>query len=106
VILEELNPGISPENLPNNLTLVDLLKKVGRKQKSYPGQIFPGLLLHQNRGLCPYPVQHRCHTCWKTRQENAVKFTKDRIATFNKELNAIQIKGESSPAAVLYNFQT
>jgi hypothetical protein len=38
-------------------------------------------------------------------QENtgadAVKFTKDELQQFNKELNAIQVKGERLPAMVL-----
>jgi hypothetical protein len=32
---------------------------------------------------------------------DAVKFTKDELQQFNKELNAIQIKGERLPAAAL-----
>jgi aryl-alcohol dehydrogenase-like predicted oxidoreductase len=91
----------SPENLPNNLTLVDLLKKWGALKKATPGQISLAWLLHQKPWIVPIPGTTQMPHMLENTGADAVKFTKDELQQFNKELNAIQIKGERLPAMVL-----
>jgi aryl-alcohol dehydrogenase-like predicted oxidoreductase len=91
----------SPENLPNNLALVDLLKKWGAQKKATPGQISLAWLLHQKPWIVPIPGTTQMAHMLENAGADAVKFSKDELQQFNKELNAIQIKGERLPAMVL-----
>ena len=91
----------SPENLPNNLALVDLLKKWGAHKKASPGQISLAWLLHQKPWIVPIPGTTQMPHMLENSGADAIKFSKDELEQFNKELNGIQIKGERLPAAVL-----
>jgi aryl-alcohol dehydrogenase-like predicted oxidoreductase len=90
----------SPENLPNNLALVDLLKKWGAQKKATPGQISLAWLLHQKPWIVPIPGTTQMPHMLENTGADAVKFSKDELQQFNKDLNAIQIKGERLPAMV------
>lgn len=91
----------SPENLPNNLLLVDLLKKWGAHKKATPGQISLAWLLHQKPWIVPIPGTTQMAHMLENTGADAIKFSKDELQLFNKELNAIQIKGERLPGSVL-----
>jgi aryl-alcohol dehydrogenase-like predicted oxidoreductase len=91
----------SSENLPNNLALVDLLKKWGVQKQATPAQISLAWLLHQKPWIVPIPGTTQMAHMQENTGADAVKFTKDELQQFNKELNAIQIKGERLPAMVL-----
>jgi aryl-alcohol dehydrogenase-like predicted oxidoreductase len=91
----------SPENLPNNLALVALLKKWGAQKKATPGQISLAWLLHQKPWIVPIPGTTQMAHMLENSGADVVKFSKDELTQFNKELNAIQIKGERLPAMVL-----
>jgi aryl-alcohol dehydrogenase-like predicted oxidoreductase len=91
----------SPENLPNNLALVDLLKKWGVQKQATPAQISLAWLLHQKPWIVPIPGTTQMAHMQENTGADAVKFTKDELQQFNKELNAIQVKGERLPAMVL-----
>jgi aryl-alcohol dehydrogenase-like predicted oxidoreductase len=91
----------SPENLPNNLALVDLLKKWGEQKQATPAQISIAWLLHQKPWIVPIPGTTQMAHMLENTGADAVKFSKDEFQQFNKQLDAIQIKGERLPAAVL-----
>jgi aryl-alcohol dehydrogenase-like predicted oxidoreductase len=91
----------SPDNLPNNLALVDLLKKWGTQKKATPSQISLAWLLHQKPWIVPIPGTTQMAHMLENTGADAVKFSRDELQQFNKELNAIQIKGERLPAMVL-----
>ena len=91
----------SPENLPNNLALVDLVKKWAAQKGATPAQISLAWLLAQKPWIVPIPgTTQMVHMLENSGADN-VKFTTDDLTIFNSELNAIQIKGERLPAAVL-----
>ena len=91
----------SPENLPNNLALVELIKKWAAQKKATPAQISLAWLLAQKPWIVPIPgTTQMAHMLDNSGAEN-VKFTADELTGFDHELNAIQIKGERLPAAVL-----
>jgi len=52
----------APENLHNNLALLDLLKKWAVQKHATPGQISLAWLLHQKPWIVPFPVRHKCLT--------------------------------------------
>jgi aryl-alcohol dehydrogenase-like predicted oxidoreductase len=91
----------SPENLPDNLALVDLLKKWGAQKQATPGQISLAWLLHQKPWIVPIPGTTQMAHMLENTGADAVKFSKDELQQFSKQLDAIQIKGERLPSAVL-----
>jgi aryl-alcohol dehydrogenase-like predicted oxidoreductase len=91
----------SPENLPNNLALVDLLIKWGVQKGATPAQISLAWLLHQKPWIVPIPGTTQMAHMLENTGADAVKFSKDELQQFNKQLNAIQVKGERLPAMVL-----
>ncbi|MBS1737215.1 MAG: aldo/keto reductase [Bacteroidetes bacterium] len=91
----------SPENLPNNLALVELLKKWGEKKNAAPGQISLAWLLHQKPWIVPIPGTTIMAHMLENSGADQVKFTADELKQFNTELSAIEIKGERLPKFVL-----
>ena len=91
----------SPENLPNNLALVELLKKWGEKKNAAPGQISLAWLLHQKPWIVPIPGTTIMAHMLENSGADKVKFTADELKQFNTELSAIEIKGERLPKFVL-----
>jgi len=91
----------SPENLPNNLALVKLLKDWAEKKQATPAQISLAWLLAQKSWIVPIPgTTQMAHMLENIGGDN-VKFTADDIKHFNQELSGISIKGLRLPQAVL-----
>ncbi|MBS1947705.1 MAG: aldo/keto reductase [Bacteroidetes bacterium] len=90
----------SPENLPNNLALVDLLKKWGEKKQAAPGQISLAWLLAQKPWIVPIPGTTQMAHMLENIGADDVKFTADEWKQFNTELATIKIKGDRLPPAV------
>jgi aryl-alcohol dehydrogenase-like predicted oxidoreductase len=90
----------SPENLPNNLALVDLLKKWGTQKKATPGQLSLAWLLAQKPWIVPIPGTTQMAHMLENSASTDVKFNANELQEFNKELNAIEIKGQRLPDAV------
>ncbi|MNY02476.1 L-glyceraldehyde 3-phosphate reductase [compost metagenome] len=90
----------SPENLPNNLELVKILKTWGEKKNATPGQISLAWLLHQKPFIVPIPGTTQMPHMLENTNSEKVKFTSDEWREFNNEINKIQIVGERLPVAV------
>lgn len=91
----------SPENLPNNLALVDLLKSWGVKKQATPGQISLAWLLAQKPSIVPIPgTTQMAHMLENSGADN-IKFSVDELQLFNTELAKVEIKGERLPKMVL-----
>jgi aryl-alcohol dehydrogenase-like predicted oxidoreductase len=91
----------SPENLPGNLALVDLLKKWGTEKKATPGQISLAWLLAQKPFIVPIPGTTQMAHMLENSASGDVKFTAGEWQEFDKQLNAIEIKGQRLPDGVL-----
>ncbi|MDI6048869.1 aldo/keto reductase [Flavobacterium sp. XS2P24] len=90
----------SPENLPNNLKIVDLLKNWGTQKEATPAQISLAWLLAQKLWIVPIPgTTQMAHMLENIGADN-VKFTTDELKEFNKQLDEIPILGERLPAFV------
>ena len=90
----------SPENLPNNLKIVDLIKNWGTQKQATPAQISLAWLLAQKPWIVPIPgTTQMAHMLENIGADN-VKFTTDELKEFNKQLDAIPILGERLPAFV------
>lgn len=91
----------SPENLPNNLALVALVKKWAAQKGTTPAQISLAWLLVQKPWIVPIPGTTQMAHMLENNGADAVRFTTDELANFNQELSAISIKGMRLPQAVL-----
>ena len=91
----------SPENLPNNLALVDLIKKWGTKKQATPAQISLAWLMAQKPWIVPIPGTTQMAHMLENVGADAVRFTPEEIKQFNTELAKIEIKGERLPKMVL-----
>jgi aryl-alcohol dehydrogenase-like predicted oxidoreductase len=91
----------SPENLPNNLKLLDLVKSWGVEKKATPGQISLAWLLAQKPFIVPIPGSTQMPHMLENTGAADIRFTPDELKQFNTELSKIEIKGERLPQAVL-----
>lgn len=91
----------SPENLPGNLALVELVKRWGTRKSATAGQISLAWLLAQKPWIVPIPGTTQMAHMLENNGADAVRFTADELTQFNAELARIQIKGERLPQAVL-----
>ena len=91
----------SPENLPQNLALVELLKKWSAQKQATPAQISLAWLLSQKPWIVPIPGTTQMADMMENIGAEKVKFNSAELLEFNKQLDAIQILGERLPAGVL-----
>jgi aryl-alcohol dehydrogenase-like predicted oxidoreductase len=91
----------SPENLPNNLPLVELVKRWGVRKGASPAQISLAWLLAQKPWIVPIPGTTQMAHMLENNGADAVRFTADELGQFNAELATVQVKGERLPQMVL-----
>lgn len=91
----------SPENLPANMALVELLKKWGEQKKAAPAQISLAWLLAQKPWIVPIPGTTQMAHMLENTGASQIKFSASELQEFNTALNAIKIVGERLPAGVL-----
>ena len=91
----------SPENLPHNLALVELVKSWGARKEATPGQISLAWLLAQKPWIVPIPGTTQMAHMLENSRADEVKFTADELKQFNTQLSKIEIKGERLPKMVL-----
>jgi aryl-alcohol dehydrogenase-like predicted oxidoreductase len=101
VIFAAIEGRFSPENLPNNLALVELLKKWSIQKKAALGQISLAWLLAQKPWVVPIPGTTQMAHMLENTAATEVKFSATELQEFTKQLNAIEIKGQRLPDAVL-----
>lgn len=91
----------SADNLPNNLTLVDLIKTWAERKQATPAQISLAWLLAQQPWIVPIPgTTQMAHMMDNIGADN-IQFTVDELNEFNTALAKIEIKGERLPKFVL-----
>lgn len=91
----------SPENLPNNLGLVKLLKTWAERKRATPGQISLAWLMAQQPWIVPIPGTTQMAHMLENTAAADVKFTPNELKQFNQDLSAISIKGMRLPQATL-----
>lgn len=90
----------SPENLPHNLALVELVKKWAGRKKATPAQIALAWLMAQKPWIVPIPgTTHKEHMLQNIGAV-AVRFTSAELAELNESVAAIKIHGQRLPDAV------
>jgi len=91
----------SPENLPNNLALVDLIKNWAVQKQPTPAQISLAWLMAQKPWIVPIPGTTQMAHMLENIGADDVRFNTDELKQFNTELSKIEIKGERLPKMVL-----
>ena len=91
----------SPENLPNNLALVGLLKRWAERKDSRPGQIALAWLLAQKPWIVPIPGTTQMAHMLENTGAAAVRFSPAELIEFTVAADAIKIVGARLPDAVL-----
>ena len=87
----------SPENLPHNIALVDLVKKWAAQKAATPAQLSLAWLLAKKPWIVPIPGTTQMAHMLENNGADSVRFTDDELIQINAELSKIEIKGERLP---------
>jgi aryl-alcohol dehydrogenase-like predicted oxidoreductase len=99
--LRATTPRFSPENLAQNIRLVDLIKAWAQRKQAAPTQIALAWLMAQKPWIVPIPGTTVMQHMVENTASVSVKFTPTEIAELNSAVRAIEIKGQRLPDAVL-----
>jgi len=99
--IRKVESRFSPENLPHNLTLVDLVKRWGERKRATPAQIALAWLLAQKPWIVPIPGTTQMAHMVENVGAAAIRFTPAELAEFNAAASAIGIRGARLPDSVL-----
>src|SRR4051794_21389611 len=91
----------SPENLPHNLALVDLVKRWAERKQATPAQIALAWLMAQKPWIVPIPGTTQMAHMLENNGAAAVRFTPSELAELNASVSAIQTRGQRLPDQVL-----
>ena len=99
--IRKVETRFSPENLPSNLALVEILRRWADRKEVAPGPIALAWLLAQQPWIVPIPgTTQMAHMIENTRA-GGIRFTPSELAELNAEVAAIQVRGQRLPDAVL-----
>lgn len=91
----------APENLPQNLKLVDLIKTWAARKQAAPAQIAIAWLMAQKPWIVPIPGTTSMAHMKQNSSAHTVKFTTAEITELNAAVGAVEIKGQRLPDGVL-----
>ena len=91
----------SPENLPNNLALVQLLKRWAERKQVTPAQIALAWLMAQKPWIVPIPGTTQMAHMLQNIGAADVRFTPTELAELNTSVQAIEVRGARLPDQVL-----
>lgn len=94
-------PRFSPENLPHNLALVDLVKAWAERKRATPAQIALAWLMAQKPWIVPIPGTTQMAHMIENTGATAVLFTPAELSELNAAVSAIEVQGARLPAGVL-----
>ncbi len=91
----------SHENLPHNLTLVDLVKDWANKKQTSPARIALAWLMAQKPWVVPIPGTTQMAHMLDNSGADTVRFTPAELTELNAAVRAIEVKGQRLPKEVL-----
>jgi len=91
----------SPENLPDNLKIVEIVKGWAKRKEATPAQIALAWLLAQKNWIVPIPGTTQMAHMLENKGAADVKFTPDELSELNSEVRAFDVKGQRLPDFVL-----
>lgn len=99
--IRKVEGRFSPENLPHNLALVDLLKRWAERKSATPGQIALAWLLARKPWIVPIPGTTQMAHMVDNVGAAAIRFTPAELGGLTAAASAIQIQGLRLPEGVL-----
>ena len=99
--LRAATPRFSPENLAQNMKLVDLIKTWAERKRATPAQIALAWLMAQKPWIVPIPGTTVMAHMIENSGADGVKFSSSEIAELNSGVRAIEVKGQRLPDGVL-----
>jgi aryl-alcohol dehydrogenase-like predicted oxidoreductase len=91
----------SPENLPQNLTLVDLVRRWAERKNATPAQIALAWLMAQKPWIVPIPGTTQMPHMLENIGASTVRWTQSELTELNAAVSAIKIQGARLPDQVL-----
>ena len=99
--IRKVESRFSPENLPHNLALVDLVKSWAVRKQATPAQIALAWLMAQKPWIVPIPGTTQMPHMLENIGAASVQFTSEELAELNASASTIQIHGARLPENVL-----
>jgi aryl-alcohol dehydrogenase-like predicted oxidoreductase len=96
-----MEPRFSPENLPHNLALVELVKSWAQRKQTAPARIALAWLLARKPWIVPIPGTTQMAHMLENTGAAEVQFTPAELAELNASLSTIEIRGQRLPDGVL-----
>lgn len=96
-----IEPRFSPDNLPNNLTLVDTIKRWAERKRAAPAQIALAWLMAQSPWIVPVPGTTQMAHLLENIAAADVRFTPAELAELSAAVSATEIRGARLPEQVL-----
>ena len=96
-----IEPRFSPENLPHNLALAELVKSWAERKEAAPGQIALTWLMAQKPWIVPIPGTTQMAHMLQNVGATAIGFTPQELEELNAAVAAIEVRGARLPEAVL-----
>lgn len=91
----------SPENLPHNLALVEVVKRWAERKRATPAQIALAWLMAQKPWIVPIPGTTQLAHMLENIGAADVRFTSTELTELNGAVSAVQIRGARLPEQVL-----
>jgi aryl-alcohol dehydrogenase-like predicted oxidoreductase len=99
--IRRIESRFSPDNLPHNLALVDLVKDWAKRKQATPAQIALAWLMAQKPWIVPIPGTTQMAHMLENIGADAVQFTPAEIEELSRSVSAIEVKGQRLPDQVL-----
>lgn len=99
--IRRVESRLSPENLPHNLALVDLVKSWAKRKQAMPGQIALAWLMAQKPWIVPIPGTTQMAHMLENIGGVSIALTPSEVAELNAAVSSIEIRGARLPDSVL-----
>ena len=99
--IRKVESRFSPENVPHNLALVDVVKSWAKRKIATPAQIALAWLMAQKPWIVPIPGTTQMAHMIENIGAGAVRLTPSELAELNASVSAIKIRGARLPDQVL-----
>jgi len=91
----------SPEYLPSNMGLVEIVKNWAKQKDTTPARIALAWLMAQKNWIVPIPGTTQMAHMLDNKGAVEVKFTPDELTELNSSVRAFEVQGQRLPDAIL-----
>ena len=99
--IRRVESRFSPENLPRNLALVELVKSWAERKQARPGQIALAWLMAQKPWIVPIPGTTQMAHMLENVGAASIELTPSDVAELNAAVSSVEIRGGRLPDSVL-----